>query len=325
LQVGDTTLVIGYADTITYNGQTYDRNSEGLVDNQTEWTHKTGVTFKSGVNFNLTEKSNIFMNAGYLSRTPQFSNVIDNTKNALFGNILNEKILAFEAGYGFRSKKVSLNVNTYFTRWENRPLPFGVQIPDPEDPSEYLTVNVPGMDALHMGGEIDISYKVFSKLTLEGMVSIGDWTWRSSETVAVYNSSFTFDAKGVHVGDAAQSTYGASLRYSFIKNGYVTVKYNFFDRYYSNFNPNDLQGANGGRESWRIPSYGLMSIHAGYTVNFEKSRLIVRGNVFNALNSLYISDARNNFSGTSFAFDANSASVFVGQGASFNLSLGFEF
>jgi len=41
---------------------------------------------------------------------------------------------------------------------------------------------------------------------------------------------------------------------------------------------------------------------------------------------LYISDARNNYhlDGSS-DFDANSATVFVGQGIRFNFSLGFQF
>jgi hypothetical protein len=81
-----------------------------------------------------------------------------------------------------------------------------------------------------------------------------------------------------------------------------------------------------GRDSWIIPSYGLMSLHAGYTVKFDKSQLNFRGNVFNLLNSMYISDARNNghLDGTN-DFDANSATVFVGQGVRFNVSIGFQF
>ena len=155
------------------------------------------------------------------------------------------------------------------------------------------------------------------------MASVGDWTWQSTESVNVFGTQVEFDAKGVRVGDAAQSTYAGSIRYSPIKNGYVKVKYTFFDRYYSDFDPFSLQGGNGGRASWQIPSYGLMSAHAGYRFKFEKSSLNIRANVFNVLNTLYISDARNNRNGNDF--DANSAGVFVGQGIRFNISLGFQF
>jgi hypothetical protein len=323
MTVGDTLIEIGYGDTVVVNGNSYTRDSEGLDYNTTGWKWLTGATIKAGVNLNVSERSNIFLNLGYLNRTPQFGNVIDNNTNTFFAEILNEKIYAFEAGYGFRSKKFTLNTNGYFTYWQNKPFPFGVNVPNPDDPTEFVVANVNGMDALHMGIELDMAYDINKFISVEGMVSLGDWTWQSTETVYVLGTPFTFDAKGVHVGDAAQSTYAGSIRYAFIKNGYVKIKYTFFDRYYSNFDPFSLSGVNGGRESWQIPSYGLMSIHAGYKLKFEKSNLNFRANVFNVLNSKYISDARTNQFGTDFS--VNSVGVFVGQGTTFNVSVGFEF
>jgi len=325
IHLDDTILYIGGEDVVEYEGEVYHPNHPDLQYNQTETKWIPGFTSKAGANFNITEKSNIFVNVGYLSRTPQFSNVIDNNTNEFFAEILNENIMAAEAGYGFRSKKLSFNVNGYYTYWENKPFPFGVAVPDPNDPTQFIRANVNGMDALHMGIEFDGVYKLFKNLAIEGMVSVADWTWQSSEQIDVVGTTFEFDAKGVHVGDAAQTTLSGSIRYEPIRGGYISVRYTYFDRYYSDFDPFSLNVAsgNGGKESWRIPSYGLMSIHAGYRVKFEKSSLIFRGNVFNALNTLYISDARNNQNGG--GFDAGSAGVFFGQGLRFNVSLGFEF
>lgn len=327
--LADTVLEVGYQDTVTYDGQTYTRDSPGLVFNETPWARKTGFTAKTGANFNLTEQSNVFLNVGYLSRNPQFSNVVDNTRNRIFDTLVNENIIAFEVGYGFRSKKFSANFNGYYTRWENRPLPFGLTIQDPNDPLETISVNVPGMDALHMGGELDFAYNIHKTITFEGMLSIGDWTWQSKETVAIPGGdSVSFDARGVHVGNAAQSTYAASVRWAFVKGGYLKLKYTFFDRYFSDFNPNDLTESSGtaGTDSWRIPGYGIMSVHAGYRWKFEKSVLNFGANIFNALNTVYISDASNNYhQDGSNDFDANSATVFIGQGLRFNLQVGFEF
>ncbi len=323
LALSDTTLLIGATDTINYNGNTYNASSPGLENQQTEWKWVPGFTIKTGANFNITESSNVFVNMGYLSRTPLFSNVIDNNTNTFFEEILNENILAFEAGYGYRSKKFSANVNGYYTYWENKPFPFGVAVPDPNDPTQFIRANVNGMDALHMGIEFDGVYKIFKNLAIEGMISLGDWTWQSSETINVVGQTFEFDAKGVHVGDAAQSTYAAAIRYEPIRNSYIKLKYTYFDRYYSDFDPFSLTGGNGGTESWQIPSYGLLSVHAGYRVKFENSNLVFRGNIFNALNQFYISDARNNQNGSDFA--ASSAGVFFGQGVRFNVSVGFEF
>jgi len=327
LILSDTILEIGYDDVITHNGETYDRNSPGLRDHQTDWVNKTGFTFKTGANYNVTEKQNIFVNVGYLSRTPMFSNVIDNQNNRVFDTLVNENILAFEFGYGFRSKKLSLNVNGYFTNWTNRPLPFGLSIQDPLDPLEVIIVNIPGMDARHMGVEVDAAYRINKKLTLEGMASIGDWIWNSAEEIVVYNDTITFDARGVHVGDAAQSTYAASVRWAPIKGGYIKLKYTYFDRYYTDFDPISLTGATAGQDSWQMPDYGLMSLHAGYRLPLKESTLSFRANVINLLNTTYILDGTNNrnFDEAEDNFNAQSASVFFGQGIRFNVSVGFEF
>lgn len=335
IQVGDSLVKIGnhqvivdgqveyVSDTVILDGVTYTTASDGLEYDNTGWKWIGGGTVKAGVNFNVTEKSNLFLNVGYLSRTPQYSNVVDNNTNTFFIEIANENIMAVELGYGYRSKKLSLNANGYYTYWQNKPFPFGVSVPDPNDPTEFVQANINGMDALHMGIELDAAYHITKNLTLEGMVSLGDWTWQSSETVDVVGELFTFDAKGVHVGDAAQSTYAGSVRWGFVKGAYVKLKYTYYDRYYSNFDPFSLTGVNGGRESWEIPSYGLMSIHAGYTLRLKKSALHFRANVFNVLNSFYISDARTNQFGSDFS--VNSVGAFVGQGTTFNLSLGFQF
>lgn len=325
IHLDDTTLYIGGQDVVKYDGEYYHPNHPDLEYNQTEWKWLAGFTAKAGANFNITESMNVFVNAGYLSRTPQFSNVIDNTDNEFFEEILNENIMAFESGYGYRSKRFSANVNGYITYWENKPFPFGVSVPDPNDPTEFVRANVNGMDALHMGIEFDAVYKVLRNLSLEGMVSIGDWTWQSAEKIDVVGQIFEFDAIGVHVGDAAQSTFAGAVRYEPFKGFYVKAGYTYFDRYFSDFDPFSLSVAsgNGGKESWQIPSYGLLSFHTGYRFKFENSSLVLRGNVFNALNSLYISDARNNQNGS--AFDAGSSGVFFGQGIRVNFSLGFEF
>jgi hypothetical protein len=220
-----------------------------------------------------------------------------------------------------------LNVNGYFTNWTNRPLPFGLSVQDPLDPLEVIIVNIPGMDARHMGVEVDAAYRINKKLTLEGMASIGDWIWNSAEDIVVYNDTITFDARGVHVGDAAQSTYAASVRWAPIKGGYLKLKYTYFDRYYTDFDPISLTGATSGRDSWQMPDYGLMSLHAGYRMQLKETTLSFRANVINLLNTTYILDGTNNrnFDESEDNFNAQSASVFFGQGIRFNVSVGFEF
>jgi hypothetical protein len=95
-------------------------------------------------------------------------------------------------------------------------------------------------------------------------------------------------------------------------------------------NPFELKGDNAGRESWRIPAYGTLEFHAGYGKEINGVRWDLRGSVFNVLNSVFITDARNNdlnalYNNKAFNFDSSSAGVFFGQGRWFNVSLSATF
>ena len=324
LELGDTTLRIGALDTIQYNGQTYHAGSPGLNFFETEWKYIPGVTVKGGLSYKLNKYQDVYCNLGYLNRTPQFSNVIDNNSNSFFGEIVNEIIYAAEGGYHYSNKHFGVNYNAYFTNWKNKPFPYGVAVPDPNDPTEFIRVNINGMDAIHMGQEIDVAWEISPKLSIDFMFSIGNWIWNSSKTVFIpqYDSlEFTFDAKGVHVGDAAQTAMAASLRYEPIKNAYIKLQGQFFDRYYANFDPFSLQGSNGGRDSWQIPSYSLINLFAGY----RYKQFSFGGAITNLLNTSFISDATNNANGIYDQFDARSASVMFGQGLRFNINLAIQF
>lgn len=328
LELADTVLRIGAQDTILYQGQTYTSASEGLENDQTDWKFLPGYTLKGGVAYSVFENASAYVNLGYLNRTPQFSNVIDNNTNAFFGTLTNELILALEGGMKYADNNFGINLNGYATNWKNKPFPYGVQVPDPQDPTEFIRVNINGMDAIHLGGELDIAYNINKKLSAEFMFSYGDWFWNSTKTVLIpqYDSlQVSFDAKGVHVGDAAQTAVSASIRYEPFKNFYLKVQAQYFDRYYANFDPFSLQGVNAGRESWVMPSYYLVNLFAGYKYPLKSSALVASGSITNLLNTRFISDATNNANDVYDTFDAQSATVMFGGGFRFNIAIGLQF
>lgn len=317
-------------------------------NHESDWLYKPGFTVKAGANYNLSEHSNVFINLGYLSKTRDFRYYFQGyTANFLPDSITeNEKVKALELGYSFVSRKFSANVNGYYTKWENKPTrQVRAKYPDSTG-TEYDTYgDIPGMDALHVGIEIDFIYKILRNLDFQGLVSLGNWIWdKKIDNLQMYyesNAGFlantpantiSFDATGIHVGDAAQTQLGASIRYEPIKRLYIEAGGIYFNRFYSDFNPEECTDELGNPvESWRIPSYALFDFHTGYNFKFkslDKFGFTVRLNILNLLNTVYISDAKNNdeYIQRQFnSFDARSASVFMGAGRRFTVSLRIMF
>ena len=330
LVLNDTIMVqeLSYGDTIVYDGNQYTIDSPEARNTESKWKWIPGYTLKTGINYNLNEFNNVFMNVGYLEKAPKFNNIFD-YDNRLFANIRNEEVAALEFGHSYHSTRISSNLNLYHTQWKNKPQS-GSTVVD----GEPLKYNINGIDALHRGIEFDVSVNVSEKISLEMLSSVGDWRWTSGDTIRSYDDNNVligldyFDATGVHVGDAAQLQIGSSLRYQVHKNVYIKLKAMRFGNHYADFNPFDLQEENVGRDSWKTPAYNLFDLHAGYRFRYAGMHFDFKINVLNMLNTTYISDALNNdtyISGNQFNFDASSASVFFGMGRRLTSSLKISF
>lgn len=342
----------GYiVDGDTLTGATAIRHGDAETERSTSgWKWIPGFTIKAGGNYNLSEYANAFVNLGYLNRTPVFRNVVD-YENKFVGNTKNEIIQSLELGYSYSKHPWSFNVNGYWTIWNNRPLQSLLRFETVE--GDIVRANVNSMSALHRGLEADGAIQLNSKWTLEGYASYGDWRWTSSEDSLVLLDDLTnlpyinqdgtvasveYDAAGVSVGDAPQSSYSIALRY-FHNKWYVKPRFTWFDRYYSDFDPFSLNGENSGRQSWQIPSYGQFEVHAGYNMDVGESNLDFRLSLFNVLNKTFIGNAQNNdafgqwyftdsdrnYAFTQNNFDAASSAVYMGYPFRTNLSVRVRF
>lgn len=325
--------------------------------NQSEsgWKNSMGFTAKTGANYNLTEHSNVFLNLGYLSRVRPYNYFYQGYTTNWAKELGNELIKAIEVGYTYASPRLSVFVNMYYTRWENKPINSvkTETVLQPGDPGyvegEVEPVRVyayiPGMDARHMGIELDFTYKILHNLEFQGTMSLGDWIWDSYvDSVQFFieegpnqdeplQKTISFDARGIHVGDAAQAQLGSSLRYEPFKGFYINLRQTYFAKYYSDFNPESTTGEDGQVvDSWKLPAFNLFDLHTGYSFKpFKdgKTRISLSFSLLNALNTTYAWDARNNDSRSPYSnlnnFDAASATVFFGMGRRFNTSLRITF
>ena len=280
------------------------------------WKKFLGGTIKTGYNQRIGELFSIFANAGFMSRAPMLANTYYGTSLEVFSNLRNEEISSAELGVNFKkSKVIKAALNGYYTMWNNRPVTGSRSVG-----TENYYYNVPGMRALHRGVELEAEYNLDKMLSVEGVLSIGDWRWKSASTSYITDENGTtigepvqFDARNVKVGDAAQLQSSFALRFAPVKGLYLKPRITYFDNNYADFNPDALSGENGGKQSWRMPSYYTVDISLGYSRDISnKFNLGARINLLNITENVFITDALNNEFGSTF--DASSAGVYYGMG-----------
>lgn len=306
------------------------------VNRKTDMKFIFGYNAKTGINYNIDDKSNVFVNVGYYSKQPNFNSVYNSplapatikpadvnfnspdgraTGNQQIVNskLTNEKIASAEFGYGFRSNIFTGNVNLYYTSWKDRYQRFtglsnittgGVTYQRP-------FANVNGIDEVHMGAEFEGNLKITDYLSLNGMFSIGDWHYKGDAygnlldengTLIVIdgNEEGTFKLDDVKVSDAAQTTAALGLTLKPVKNLKVFGNWNYYSNYYGLINfsdflikPDGSISNNGKKGALEYPSYNLFDAGLSYEFRVKNGgRFIVTGNVYNLLDTTYISDGK---------------------------------
>ena len=291
------------------------------LDNEMEsgWKNFNGGTVKAGFNYRFNKRTSVFMNTGFLSRAPMLANTYYSTSLETFNNLRNEEISSAEVGANYNTKEFKITLNAYYTIWNNRPVT-GTRT----NGTENFYYNVPGMRALHQGVELDAEWNAWKSLSMEGVLSVGDWRWKSAAIAYVTDENgvtvgdpIEFDARNIRVGDAAQFQTSFAMRYSPIKGLYIKPRITYFDNNFAEFNPDGLSGENAGKQSWKMPAYQTIDISMGYGRDISKDyNLALRINILNVTNEVFVTDALNNEykpQGNP-GFNATSAGVYYGMG-----------
>ena len=287
---------------------------EGQVS---DWLGFYTYTGKAGANYNINENHNVFVNGGYITRAPYFRYAFKTNSNDFNKDAKNEKIITGELGYGYQSKILNYKVNFYYTQWKDKGLTqtFG-----------DLTANIPGVNALHKGIEIEGTIRPVSKLTLKGMLSIGIWKWTDNVNFELYDENQqlgeTYNAyiADVHVGNSAQTTAFASVDYEILPKVKVGCDYTYYGRNYADFDPTARTTIAGGGDAWQMPDAHLLDVNVKYGFKIGKLDATLYGNVNNLFDTEYIADATD---GTDH--DASTSLVWYGFGRTWTTGLKIKF
>lgn len=316
----------------------------------TSFKNLLGGNVKTGANYNINENHNIFVNAGYYSKQPFFNAVYPNNKSVLNGNLVNEKIIGFEAGYGFRSGILNANLNVYNTQWKDRYQ--RSTDGDPLNPGGYYDFS--GITEVHSGVELEANARVTDRFKVNAMFSMGDWKYKGNSISNRYDASnnpvtggtsTTLYLDKVKVGDAAQLTASLGASYEVVTRVTVDANYNYNDKLYAAISPGNFASATN-KGSLQLPSYGLMDAGFSYKMLVGKNKdnsVNFRLNVNNVLDKIYIAESKSNIfasdnisstnpalgtyasTGNTYNGVATANQVYFGFGRTWNFSLRYNF
>lgn len=303
--------VAGYATSNTNPALIQATAANPALNTKTGFKNLIGFNVKGGANYNINENHNVFANIGYYEKQPFLNSVYPNNKNYLNPNLTNEKIFGIEAGYGFRSGIFNANVNVYRTSWKDRFLRrTGINFTDPATGTPYTNAyaNIQGITEIHQGIEIDGTANIHKMLSLNGMLSMGDWYYEgnatsnlfteSNDPINVNNAPTTvLYLDKVKVGSSAQFTAAGGFTFRPIDWFSFDGMYRGVRNLYANVNPINFQTeAAGQRGALKLPTFGLVDLGVTFKIklNNPKQFFTVRGNVYNLFDKEYIAEANTN-------------------------------
>ena len=306
--------------------QSYRRKDEGkygkYASNKnfpvtTSWQHFVPMSVKAGFNYKIGGFQNVFVNAGYVTKTPLMNNVFINNTNEVQKDAKYEKIVTAEIGYGLSLEKFNLNLNGYYTKWMDKSVTKSIG-------NEKATI--PNIDAIHMGIELEAEYKPCSTLDFKAMFSLGDWKWGDDVLFDLYNDqqeligSFKAYIKDLHVGNAAQTTASLMGTWEPLPKFRIGVDWNYFGRNYADFDPTLRNNASDRSQAWKMPEYSTLDANVSYKFKIGKVGAKFYCNVNNILDKEYIADAKDGSD-----HSAKSALVYFGNGITWSTGLKITF
>ncbi|QZT36112.1 TonB-dependent receptor [Halosquirtibacter xylanolyticus] len=292
---------------------------------ETDWNNFFGFSIKGGANYNITEKHNVFVNAGYFERQPDFNAVYTDNSNNFNEQAAPERVTSFEIGYGFTTPTFQANLNGYYTLWLDKTMNSTVY----DQGGNRYTATLLGLDALHMGLELDMRFTPTRELTITGQASIGDWKWQNNvtdvqlfdENQNPYGETLDVYIKDVHVGDAAQTTISAGIDYEVLKDVKIGADYSYYAKNFAQFYLTSRKTAEpdgaSNPDSWQLPNYGLVDLNIRWDFKLGGLSSTLYGKANNILNTEYVSDA---LDGTNHTWQE--ADVYYGMGTTW--SMGFR-
>lgn len=292
---------------------------------QSEKINRIGYNLKGGAAYSINDMHTIFANAGYYSRQPFLDNIYEYGTNVpREPEVENELITGLEAGYRLNVGRTTINLNAYWTKWDNRFLSASGVWDGVEDVGfRFLEIA-----QLHKGLEMDFNSRINSQWKVRGYMSYNDFKYDGETDINLVDpqngqvfETVSGDLTGTYVGEAPMVNAGFGFVWDINRNFAFNADINVYGKLYGFVDVEDValnslnnlqNGTNEIYQAERLKDYTTTDAGFTYKFNFLNNKMRFRANVYNLFNDVYIS-RKDNYG------------YFFGNGRTWNASVMYEF
>ncbi|MDJ0837238.1 MAG: TonB-dependent receptor [Acidobacteriota bacterium] len=224
---------------------------------------------KFGVNYNVDDNWNAFVNYSFAYKEPQVGDWYNRSSVPLTQDILDEESLTnLELGFGYRSRNMNLSVNYYVMEFEDKI----ESVTDSNGDRETINAG----DADHTGLEVALNTQFNNNWTWSISASLADNEWTR---VLDYDPNYDYDSDpdrripvmfgqsadqilGSKVPDSPQTMWWTEIAYR-SDNWSAYANYNYWDDYYVLFD-NDGSDIVGLNDDSTLPTFSEVGIGITY-------------------------------------------------------------
>lgn len=264
-----------------------------------------GFNAKLGANYNISERSNIFINTGYYSRVPFFEYMFLNYVNDVNNNLKNETVTAGELGYNYIAPRFTFKFDAYYTVWGHINMIAAYLDANNAQHNAYIA----DLQQINSGIELEAHYQATDWMNLGAMANFGKWIYGNNVSTTIYNDQTHAEegtaylyTKDLRVGQQPQTSFGLFGKFKIAKTIDFGFNYLYYTNLYSDLSPQYRTNKNNTGQAWRLPDYGMLNLRLGWNFKLAGMPAYFNWNVQNVTNKITLVEARDTFNGTSNVF-----------------------
>ena len=215
------------------------KTSLGCSDKINNFTYR----LKANAGYKFSGAHSVEATVTAMQNAPMFNNafVSARTRNQITPGLSSEKIYGADATYNLRLPWIKARFSAYYTQMYD--LSKVISFYD-DTQNSFTNFAMSGIDKRYMGIELGYSIPIAWGLSLQGAVSLGDYTYTSNPRFTQMIDNNAVDVvhsvvnwKGMKIESTPQTAINVGFNFRGANNWFASLDFNYYDRLYLSMNP----------------------------------------------------------------------------------------